>query len=1014
MKQTAFSTYYKKLNLEQKQAVDTIDGPVMIIAGPGTGKTMTLTMRIANILKRTDTDPHSVLALTFTESGAKAMRERLIGIIGPAAYYVQINTFHAFCSDLIREFPEVFLISDESAPLSDLERIQLFRSILDEGDFDLLKPVNSPYFYLYELTHAIQNLKRENVTPSRLENIVEKDQKDFMEVEKKINPRTGKMYAKYSKQERELQKHTELLDIYRTYQKKLKEVHRYDFEDMINFVVAKLETDESFKLELQERYLYILVDEYQDTNTAQNEILRLLTDTWETPNIFVVGDDEQSIYRFQGASLENILYFKNLFKNATTITLKSNYRSSQTILDASRSLIKNNLVKLEEDKSLTSLVKRKGSPIQTGTFLNGPQENMFVAEEILKLLKQGVDPDEIAVLVRNNKDIDDLRDYLARADIRYEIATGKNILEDGDVKRLLTLFSVINDIKLSPGNDIDVFTVLNYEFLKLPKLDVLKLARFASQKRINLLEAILDQDIFNEINLEEPERFLTFANNINDWMQLDANTTFVRFFEKVIKESGYLEWILEDKYNVSRINTLNTLFNEVKSLNAADHTLNLSTFLQNISLMVENGIKIEEAPLESDVQAVKLLTAHKAKGLEFDYVFIIKAIDKKWGNVASREKIKLPERIVASADQREKEKNEDERRLFYVALTRARKGIYITSAQLYQHNGYERQAVPTMFLTEIEIQHLSQIDTTSFEKSIQDHISDQLTLPGSDTEELQEDEFLQSILTDFKLSVTALNTYLACSYKFKLNNILRTPRAKPIHMSYGSAIHNALEFMFNTLKKTSNYPSEERLLLHYRKALEKEILTESEIDTLYVRGKKLLSSFLEQKKGTKPTVLYTEYPFGFRKVMLGDITLTGKIDRIDLVDKEKKLAKVIDYKTGTPKTRGEIEGTTRTSDGDLLRQLQFYKLLSQLDRNFNYTVSQGEFLFLESKHGKPSKSEIYDYPDEQIEDLKTLIKDTVRKIYHLEFEKTKEYRHCQYCDYKNHCWPQGIPTNSKS
>ncbi|MFC1780511.1 ATP-dependent helicase [Patescibacteria group bacterium] len=951
-----------------------------------------------------------ILALTFTESGAKAMRERLVEIIGPSAYYVNITTFHSFCTDVIKEFQEEFLISEDTTPLSDLERIQLFREILDSNSFEILKPTNSPYYYINDLIRAVQDLKREGISPIEFRNLIDDDKERINNIEKKVNPRTNKPYAKYAKEKRELTKQKELLTIFTQYQTQINKLNRFDFEDMINLVVDKLQSDKNFKLTLQERYLYVLIDEYQDTNSAQNQIVKLLTDHWESPNVFVVGDDEQSIYRFQGASLENIHYFKNLFKKANIITLTSNYRSSQYILDASRSLISKNLLKLKEiKKDLRSKIKRKNVPIKVAKFSNSDIENSYISSKIKELMKNKVDPDEIAILVRHNRDIDNLKDSLTRSNIRFEIATGKNILEEGDIKRLLLLLKVIHNLRVKPSNDIDFFTLLNFEFLNFDKLDILKLARFASVKRVNLIDAILNEDLFSEIKLNKPKKLIELTEKLNSWQKLSSNKTFVKFFETVIQESGFLNWILSDKLNISRINSVNTLFNEVKNLNYADHNLNLETFLANIELMEENNIKIEKQTCGEDTDAIKLLTAHKAKGLEFEYVFIAKCIDKKWGNNRQRASIKLPTKILSNVDIEKGEKNEDERRLFYVALTRAKKQIFITFSDRYTSDGFERQAIPSMFISEIDKGYLKEEDTKDFEKKFADNVVNQLKLPVSEKETLKEEDFLNSLLSNFKLSVTALNTYLKCHYKFKINNILRTPRAKPTYLAFGTAIHKAFEKFFRKFIKIKKPPQKLLLFKEFEKALEKELLDEKEFKETLQRGKKVLDEYYEKNKDRFTEPLYIEYSFGFRKVRLGDISLSGKIDKIEFVNKDKKEVKVIDYKTGTPKTRGEIEGKTKYSDGDLLRQLLFYKILSQLDRNFNYTVVKGEFDFVESKSGKGAKKEEYEYSDEQIENLKNTIRENMKQIYNLEFERTKEYRHCEKCDYKSHCWPDGIP-----
>jgi DNA helicase-2/ATP-dependent DNA helicase PcrA len=1005
-----FQTRYKKLNKEQKDAVESIEGPVMIIAGPGTGKTLTLSMRIAHILRKTDSDPQAILALTFTDSAAHEMRKRLVEIIGPTAYYVQIYTFHSFCTDIIKEFPEEFLISDESAPLSEIERIQLFRDLIDKTDLDILRPTNSTYYYISDIIKKIQELKRENILPSKFHKILEQENISLSHSEKKINPRTGKFYAEYERKQKTLAKQKELLLLYKAYQKRIKELHRFDFEDMINLVVEKLKENQNLKLTLQERYLYILVDEYQDTNASQTEIIRLLTDHWENPNIFVVGDDEQAIYRFQGASLENVLEFKKLFPHAKIIVLTSNYRSSQHILDASRSVIEKNLLRLQGvEKKLKSRMQKKNIPIHLAHFSNGEAENAYIAKEVKLLIKQGTDPDEIAVLVRNNRDIDDIKDTLLRSGIRFEVASGKNILEDGDINRLLLLFRVIHDLEVKPSDDIDLFTLFNFEFLNFKKLDILKLARFASEKKKNFVDIILNEDIFNEVSLEEPKKFIYFIEKLNTWKSLNANVSFTKFFETVIQESNFLNWILSDKLNIARINTLNTLFSEVKQLCYADHTFTLSDFLSTIDLMKENNVKIEEQPFGGDKEAIKLLTAHKAKGLEFSCVFIAKCVDKKWGNFPNKDKITLPNSILRNVSLEDKEKNEDERRLFYVALTRAKSEVYIFYSDIYSSQGYTKQSAPSMFISEIDKKYFQNIDTENLEKKYAGTINTQLTLPPSNEYVLSEEDFLNSVIGKLKLSVTSLNDYLKCPYKFKLNTLLSTPRAKATSQAFGTAIHVALEVYFKTFRQQHNKPQLPVLLKAFKQALEKEILTQNDFKRLISKGNQVLLMYYTDNNKNFTEPLYTEYSFGFRKVFLHDIPLSGKIDKVEWIDRNKKEVKVVDYKTGNPKTKNEIEGKTKNSEGDLLRQLLFYKLLSQLDHNFNFTVTSGEFDFIETKGSRKAKKEEHSYSQEEIEDLKTTIEKVMDKIRHQNFERTKEYRHCAMCPFKTHCWPDGIP-----
>ncbi|KKU46916.1 MAG: UvrD/REP helicase [Microgenomates group bacterium GW2011_GWA2_46_7] len=378
-----FAKAYKALNAEQKKAVDTIDGPVMVVAGPGTGKTQTLALRIANILLKTDTRPSSILALTYTESGARAMKNRLIALIGPAAYDVTISTFHSFCAEVIRQNPADFTLDPASEPLSELEKFKLIYGLISTSHLSDLRPVNAPYHYVKAILAAISNLKREGISPDRFDKLLASEQADFDSSD--LAPSVAKVVAK------NLAKNRELSILYRGYQKALTENQTFDFEDMINFVRDAFSNNDEFLRTYQERFQYFLVDEYQDTNSAQNELLQLLTSFWgDQANIFVVGDPDQSIYRFQGASIENMLGFFKQYPSASVITLSANYRSTQIILDAAESVIKHNSSRISDvvpnlDPHLTAISQAAGDPLNMATVNSSTAEGVYLAQAIQKL-----------------------------------------------------------------------------------------------------------------------------------------------------------------------------------------------------------------------------------------------------------------------------------------------------------------------------------------------------------------------------------------------------------------------------------------------------------------------------------------------------------------------------------------------------------------------------------------------------------------------------------------------------
>jgi DNA helicase-2/ATP-dependent DNA helicase PcrA len=321
---SVFDDYYAKLNTAQKLAVDTIEGPVMVVAGPGTGKTQILTLRIANILMQTQINPENILALTFTESGVLAMRKRLVQIIGTPGYRAQIHTFHSFCNDVIRQNPEDFenLISSES--ITEVEQIQILEEIVQTTKLALLKPFGDPLYYVKHLLSAISDLKKEGITPTKLKKAIDDQEKDFGKIEDLYHEKgaygpkvrddgtvtKGAMKGKYQDLQKDIAKNKELLIVFEKYQQSLRDKKQYDFNDMLLEVIAAFESNPDLLLRQQEYFQYILVDEHQDTNAAQNKIVELLCSYYEEPNLFVVGDEKQAIYRFQGASLENFLYFK--------------------------------------------------------------------------------------------------------------------------------------------------------------------------------------------------------------------------------------------------------------------------------------------------------------------------------------------------------------------------------------------------------------------------------------------------------------------------------------------------------------------------------------------------------------------------------------------------------------------------------------------------------------------------------------------------------------------------------
>ena len=1012
-----FQDAYKKLNTEQRKAVDTLDGPVMVVAGPGTGKTQTLALRIANILLSTDTQPYGILALTYTESGARAMKNRLISLIGPAAYQTSISTFHSFCAEVIRENPAEFSLDPSAEPMSELEKFKLVYTLLGSSHGSELLPVNSPYHYVKAILKSIGDLKREGVSPDQFEALLVKEQQDFETSD--LSPSATKLAAK------NLAKNQELALLYHGYQAGLIEQQTFDFEDMITYVREAFAKNTDLLRTYQERFQYFLIDEYQDTNSSQNELIHHLASFWgDKANVFVVGDPDQAIYRFQGASIENMLGFIKEYPSASVITLTENYRSTQIILDAAESVIKHNSSRINDvvsgiDTHLTSAPPAKlGERSGVAQTSSATSEAVYLAEKINSLIKSGVTPSQIAVIYRANADAKLLGDIFVKYGLEYMVQGGGDVLADPTVLHFLKILRVIHDLR-TKEDDVNLFTILHYDIFNVDPLDVLKISRFASDHKANLFDVIDNPEFLDTIELASKDQIHSVLKKLGQWQTIDANQTFVEFFEKVLNESGYLSWVLGRPDAHNRLARLNTLFTAAKQMNATDHGLDLVGFLENIDLMQTHSLRLEEQAFGTRDNAVVLTTAHSAKGLEWEHVFLYKVIDGAWGNNAVRELIKLPAGILPLTGKLlEKEELkarnlEDERRLFYVALTRAKTSLTLSYAIGYATYGKVREVNPSLFLTEISPDYIDSVNTKSTEAEVSGHLEKLLTV-GSDKkkDEVLKDEeraYLQELVDKFALSATALNTYLACPYLFKLNNLLKVPRAKEGYLAFGTAVHAALESFLREFQENGKLPDVKYLLAAYAAALAKEIMTKEEFEKRLEQGKKVLTAYFDFFKSDFAIPLSLEKSM---HVHMDDIELKGKLDRVEWLNQTAHTVRVVDYKTGKPKTKGQIMGTTQDSHGDLHRQLTFYKLLIDLDPRLNYSFGEAELDFVQAPldTGKSGKHQLAISNDE-VEKLKKTIHTVMTDIRALKFTRTTDLSICAKCAFIDHCYPNGLPNS---
>jgi len=988
-----FQGLYNKLNTQQKQAVDAIEGPVMVIAGPGTGKTQILTLRIANILQKTDATPDSILALTFTESGVFSMRKRLVEIIGSAGYRVGIFTFHGFCNEVIRRFPDSFPKIIGANHLNDIEKISILKDIIEESELKKLKPFGDNFFYLNSIRGKISELKRENISPEELAKAVMIQHDEFKTIDDLYHEKgahKGKMKGKYSALEKKIEKNTELALIYESYEEQLRERRLYDYEDMIIETIKALESDADLLLSLQEEYQYVLADEHQDANNSQNRLLELLASYHENPNLFIVGDEKQAIFRFQGASLENFLYFKNLYKNAISITLLQNYRSYQHILDSAHSLINSSTEPSPEGNPREVLKGREdvsgGSKVGLRAFSKQGYEYLFLAKDIKEKIGQGVPAEEIAILYRNNKDVDAIMQIFEKDNIPFVVESDQNILLDNDMRKLISLLRAVNDL----GNDEMILPVLHADFLDLDGLDIYKLSAYSKKTKINVYDILKIEENIKEAGVEGYKKLHKLYSLINSWKSFSKNRSLTELLEIVVEESGFLNHLLGGAEATEKIAKLSGFFDTARKLVENHREYKLTDFIEHIDLLEEHNILVKKDSKSIIPKKVRLMTTHKSKGLEFDWVYIVGAYDKHWGNKRMIEHFKVPVKALEKDD--DGDNNDDDRRLFYVALTRARLGVNISYSKEGENGGAQ---LPSQFIEEIDAKYIEEFDVNSFEGGVK---QEEFLIPKKDIKiSVKDKDFLNELFKEQGLSVTALNNYLECPWNYFYSSLLRIPKASNKHMMFGTAVHYVLKDLFDRLQE-GELISKDKFLVLFEDYLGSQPFSENEYAEVLEKGKKEISGYYDWYKNSWKDSGIEKILNEFRvSVLYEGVKLKGNLDKIEILDGNASV-NVVDYKTGKPKSRNIIEGNTKSSNGNYKRQLVFYKLLLDLYDEGRFNMVSGEIDFVQPDDKGGYHKEKFVITDEDLKELKEVIKNTEKEILALDFWDRKcNKKDCEYC-----------------
>lgn len=1077
-----FKKRYEGLNAEQKEAVDTIDGPVMVIAGPGSGKTELLSLRVANILQMTDTLPSSILCLTYTEAAATNMRKRLAGLIGGDAYKVAIHTFHGFGTEIINKNPEYFYHGGRYNPADQLTQYSILEKILEGLKHNYALRSYHPdqgYTYLRDILDKIGELKKgglsaenfrilldenkdflvkangfleaifadriskktvemvpglvENLRSvqfvARTKNLPYENVKDVMikdleeayalataEVKADTKPITA-WKGKYTKKNNDkkdvfkdlekMQKQLELCEVYEKYQQQLHKEGFFDWDDMLLDTVDAFEKHPELRYNLQEQYLYVLVDEFQDTNGTQMRFLDQLLNAEVNegrPNILAVGDDDQAIYKFQGANIANLLDFQKKYREPKMIVLQKNYRSTQEILDFVRKII---LKAQNFKKELFAAGSSTTGEITEMEFPTILEELVWIAESIQEKLKTGTPASEIAVIGRKHHSLEmaaKVLDYMGIA-VAYE--RKKKLLEQKHIAELITILKFTNTVAIKGQTEADDLLpeILSFPFWKVDKVTIWKIS----------VQAYREKKLWLEVMLESPDENLKNIANFLIALGIDAKEKTAEEIIDMITgieakefKSPYKDYYFspekfanEKLEYLDHLQSLQALMEKVRAYKGVG-AKTVSDVVELVELYEKHKLSMYyENAFNSDQKAVNLLTAHGAKGLEFENVFLLHCNDREWTRGYNGEKISFPSNIPLAADA---ENDDDKLRLFYVALTRAKKNIYLCRNR-YDEKGDEQTRLRFLADEETEKKPKENILSGKLElmekefaqsKGLEKLLLLQQEINKHEVKNIDENEILKAQLKDYKLSVTHLNNFLdivtAGPQVFLEQNLLRFPQKMSLSGTYGNVMHYALDKFTIEFKQTKSLPSLEFLLRQFEFKLGDMRLNATDYAQSLEKGRDNLAAYYNERKGSFNAKDQSEFDFRGQGVVIGGAEITGKIDKMSY-DEEKKEILVYDYKTGKP-----LRDWDHGADYEKLKawkyknQLIFYKILVENARDFKgkYRVHEGMLEFL-----TPVDEKIKILPlgitEEDTERMKKLIVVVYKRIMALDFPDVSMY-----------------------
>lgn len=946
----------KDLNKEQLEAVKHKTGPLLIIAGAGTGKTTVITKRIAYLISQKLAKPEEILALTFTEKAASEMEERVDVLVPYGFINTHISTFHAFGERLLTEHAFSLGINTDFKVLSTEEQIMFFNEHIFSFDLKYFRPGSNPLKYVRPILTFFSRCKDELITPKEIILYAQKELKKAKTEDEKINAK----------------KYLELGNIYKKYQQLLSDEGFMDFGDQINLVIKLLKNHPDIRSKLHQQFKYILVDEFQDTNYAQNILINLLVG--KDQNITVVGDDDQSIYKFRGASISNIMDFTNIYKNTKIIVLNKNYRSTQEILDCAYNLIQNNNpdrleIKQKISKKLISI--NHGEIPQLKLFSDHYAEGKFIADDIKSQFKKlkSLKYKDIAIITRSNHNFNHITNALKSEKIPFITSTSVPLFE---TKSSLICISFIKTLA-KPTDDQSIFQlfisdIYNYNIWDLAKIN--SLARQKNRPLITILENISNYS--KELNIDNKiiYKIISTIDEIKRYANLAKTKTVREILYKYLSDKQYLSQIIK---NEEEQQNLINLFRKIEEFENITHNKTIYNYINYLDTQIESGTTFDQFE-NYDIDAVNIITAHSSKGLEFEKVYLSSLTSDYFPTKKRKDPIELPTNLIKETLPEKDYHLEEERRLFYVATTRAKKYLTLTSAQNY---GGVRSKKPSHFIEEflnINIKNQQTIQST-----FNDIIINKQAQPNLFN-------YKKTKTKRLLLNAHKIDDYLTCPYKYYYATELKLPIAKSPTIMYGNAMHKAVEYYLNSKINDQKVSLKDLYDVFDKNWASDGFKSINEENQRKKEGIIALKNFYDNNSYTKSNIDTIERPFKFQ--FSKNTIINGRYDLV-LTDDEKFI--IGDFKTSTIDNQKQADTRIKRSRQMMLYALAFYK-------EFNIFPQKIFLDFIGSKFKAEFKP-----TQKTIEKISKDIEKTEEGIMKQDFTAKSDKFTCTYCAYKTIC-----------